>query len=185
MGAPARRELAAALPMLGPARAPAAVDRRRSARGGRRPCHHRRRAFALDQRSACRLIREPPRRSPCARRSSPGLSATSRFARARRSRARWRPSSAGEVVDVILTPNPSSPLCWAVIAIELRETDGEYVLWRGTLSLHAGMESADRLAPHTSSVARATARIDWRSADWRCEMKFISRFGRLRDARRA
>ena len=41
----------------------------------------------------------------------------------------------GEVVDIILTSNPSSPLCWAVIVVELRETNGEYVLWRGTLSL--------------------------------------------------
>ncbi len=41
----------------------------------------------------------------------------------------------GDVRDVILTPNPSSPLCWETIAIELREADGEYVLWRGTLSL--------------------------------------------------
>lgn len=41
----------------------------------------------------------------------------------------------GRIVDVILTPNPSSPLCWMTIAIELRETAGEYVLWHGTLSL--------------------------------------------------
>ena len=39
----------------------------------------------------------------------------------------------GQVADLILTPNPSSPLCWGVIAIETR--DREYVVWRGTLSL--------------------------------------------------
>jgi inner membrane protein len=39
----------------------------------------------------------------------------------------------GRVADLILTPNPSSPLCWGVIAIETRER--EYVVWRGTLSL--------------------------------------------------
>ena len=44
------------------------------------------------------------------------------------------PELRGRIVDVILSPNASSPLCWAVIAIELREADGEYVLWRGTLS---------------------------------------------------
>jgi inner membrane protein len=41
----------------------------------------------------------------------------------------------GQIVDVILTPNAASPLCWAVIAIELREAAREYVLWRGTLSV--------------------------------------------------
>jgi len=41
----------------------------------------------------------------------------------------------GPVTDVILTPNPASPFCWSVIAVELRETDAEFVLWRGTLSL--------------------------------------------------
>jgi inner membrane protein len=41
----------------------------------------------------------------------------------------------GRVVDVILSPNPASPLCWAVIVIEQREAEGEYVLWRGTLSV--------------------------------------------------
>ena len=41
----------------------------------------------------------------------------------------------GPVTDVILTPNPGSPVCWSVIAVELRETDAEFVLWRGTLSL--------------------------------------------------
>jgi inner membrane protein len=39
----------------------------------------------------------------------------------------------GRVADLVLTPNPSSPLCWGVIAIETRER--EYVVWRGTLSL--------------------------------------------------
>ena len=41
----------------------------------------------------------------------------------------------GRIVDVVVTPNPSSPLCWMTIAIELREATGEYVLWHGTLSL--------------------------------------------------
>lgn len=54
----------------------------------------------------------------------------------------------GRVVDVILTPNPSSPLCWAVIAIELRETAGEYVLWRGTLSLAPRWKAPTACASH-------------------------------------
>jgi inner membrane protein len=54
----------------------------------------------------------------------------------------------GEVLDVILTPNPSSPLCWAVIAVEMRERSGEYVLWRGTLSLAPSWIAPTRCASH-------------------------------------
>ncbi len=54
----------------------------------------------------------------------------------------------GEVLDVILTPNPSSPFCWAVIAVELREGSGEYVLWRGTLSLGPSWIAPTRCASH-------------------------------------
>jgi inner membrane protein len=54
----------------------------------------------------------------------------------------------GQIVDVILTPNASSPLCWAVIAIELREADGEYVLWRGTLSVQPAWKAPADCASH-------------------------------------
>ncbi|MEO5741292.1 MAG: metal-dependent hydrolase [Vicinamibacterales bacterium] len=54
----------------------------------------------------------------------------------------------GQVVDVILTPNPSSPLCWAVIAIELRSTSAEYLLWRGTLSLAPAWKAPTACASH-------------------------------------
>jgi inner membrane protein len=63
-----------------------------------------------------------------------GFGATSRLARSAALDA-LTPGLRGQMVDVILTPNPSSPLCWAVIGIELRENEGVYVLWRGTLSL--------------------------------------------------
>ncbi len=63
-----------------------------------------------------------------------GLLATSRLARAAAVDA-LQSELKGKVADVILTPNPSSPLCWAVIVIEMREAEAEYVLWRGTLSL--------------------------------------------------
>jgi inner membrane protein len=63
-----------------------------------------------------------------------GFVGTSRLAR-RVAVDALTPELRGQIVDVILTPNASSPLCWAVIAIELRETDGEFVLWRGTLSV--------------------------------------------------
>jgi inner membrane protein len=54
----------------------------------------------------------------------------------------------GEVIDIILTPNPSSPLCWAVIVVELREIDDEYVLWRGTLSLAPEWKAPTACASH-------------------------------------
>jgi inner membrane protein len=63
-----------------------------------------------------------------------GFMGTSRLAR-RAAMDALAPELRGQIVDVILTPNASAPLCWAVIAIELREADGEYVLWRGTLSV--------------------------------------------------
>lgn len=63
-----------------------------------------------------------------------GMLATSRLARSTATEA-LRADLTGDVVDVVLTPNPSSPLCWGAILIELREAQDEYVLWRGTLSL--------------------------------------------------
>ena len=65
-----------------------------------------------------------------------------------------RPELRGPVVDLIRTPNPSSPLCWAVIAIELREADGEYILWRGTLSLKPQWKAPTDCASHQFTGAR-------------------------------
>jgi inner membrane protein len=83
-----------------------------------------------------------------------GLAATSRVARAAALEA-LAPGLRGEVVDVILRPNPSSPLCWAVITVELRETNGEYVLWRGTLSLAPALKAPTACASHRFVGARA------------------------------
>ena len=63
-----------------------------------------------------------------------GLLGTSRVARSAAVEA-LQPELQGRLVDVALTPNPSSPLCWSVIGMELDEAGGEFVLWRGTLSL--------------------------------------------------
>lgn len=70
----------------------------------------------------------------------------------------------GQIVDVVLTPNPASPACWSVIAIELddrkdarqedREGDREsglepsYVLRRGTLSLWPAVRRPETCASH-------------------------------------
>ena len=78
---------------------------------------------------------------------------TSNFAREAAIRA-LRPELRGDVVDVIRTPNPSSLLCWAVILIERREADGEYVLWRGTLSLQPRWKAPTDCASHTFAGPR-------------------------------
>jgi inner membrane protein len=51
-------------------------------------------------------------------------------------RSALEPERRGELVDVILTPNPASVLCWAMIAVQKDEPAGEFVLRRGTLSLN-------------------------------------------------
>jgi inner membrane protein len=76
-----------------------------------------------------------------------GFIGTSRLAR-RSAMDAIAPEIRGQIVDVILTPNASSPLCWAVIAIELREANGEYVLWRGTLSLNPAWRRPTDCASH-------------------------------------
>lgn len=86
-----------------------------------------------------------------------GFGGLSRLARAGVIEA-LAPDRRGEIVDVILSPNGASPLCWAVIAIELRESDGEYVLWRGTLSLAPAWRAPTRCASHQVADGR-TARI--------------------------
>ena len=75
------------------------------------------------------------------------LFAVSRGARAQTVTA-LQPHLRGRLVDVVLTPNPSSPLCWGVIAIESIEARGEYVLWRGTLSMARALKAPTSCASH-------------------------------------
>jgi inner membrane protein len=63
----------------------------------------------------------------------------------------------GEVVDVVLTPNPSSPLCWETIAIEQRQT--EYVLWRATLSLMPARKAPTACASYQLDGPRSARMI--------------------------
>jgi inner membrane protein len=95
-----------------------------------------------------------------------GFIGTSRLARAA-AREALAPAVRGEMVDIILSPNASSPLCWSVISIELRETEGEYVLWRGTLSLKptwkAPTACASYLGPHPARVS-GDGRLAFRDA---------------------
>jgi inner membrane protein len=70
-----------------------------------------------------------------------------------------QPGPGGRLVDVILTPNPSSPWCWAAIAIELNGARREYVLWRGTLSLASRWAAPTSCASHRFTGARELRRL--------------------------
>ena len=54
----------------------------------------------------------------------------------------------GDIVDVVLNPNPADPVCWMAIAIERLEAGGSYVLHRGTLSLAPAWRAATSCASH-------------------------------------
>jgi inner membrane protein len=56
------------------------------------------------------------------------------------------PARPGQVLDVVLNPNPASPLCWSVIVVERDEH--EYVLHRGTLSLLPAWQPPTACASH-------------------------------------
>lgn len=63
-----------------------------------------------------------------------GMIAISRVARAEVA-AVLAPEVRGRVMDIVLTPNPASPLCWGAMVIEVNERAGQYRVWRGSLSL--------------------------------------------------
>jgi len=88
-----------------------------------------------------------------------GLIGVSREARAA-SREALQPYVRGELVDVILMPNPASPMCWGFIGVEAFHAADEYVLWRGTLSLTSSLKpparcASDRVMPdsHVRTIA--------------------------------
>jgi inner membrane protein len=93
-----------------------------------------------------------------------------------------RPELRGRLVDVILTPNPSSPLCWAVIGVELDEAGGEYVLWRGTMSLAPRWKAPIACASHGFAASRAVLRPGGPHFALRDEVR--QPLGRLRDLAR-
>ena len=70
-----------------------------------------------------------------------------------------QPELRGRLIDVMLTPNPASPLCWAFIGIELDEAGGEYVLRRGTLSLAPGWKAPTACASHRFAGPRRVRMI--------------------------
>jgi inner membrane protein len=56
------------------------------------------------------------------------------------------PARPGQILDIVLNPNPASPLCWAVIVVERDEH--EYGLHRGTLSLLPAWQPPTSCASH-------------------------------------
>ena len=89
------------------------------------------------------------------------LIGTSRTARGAVAEA-LAPELHGPLVDLVLTPNPASPLCWGAIAIEMRESASEYVLWKGTLSLAPAWRAPTTCASHWFDQAREVRTIGGR-----------------------
>jgi inner membrane protein len=110
-----------------------------------------------------------------------GLVAASREARAA-SREALRPYVRGRLVDVILTPNPASPMCWGLIGVDAVDAHGEYVLWRGTLSLMPSVKPPVTCASHRLVPSGGTRTIANGSVVLREEIRQpIARLRRLSD----
>lgn len=62
--------------------------------------------------------------------------------------AELAPRVRGKIVDVVLSPNPGAPLCWAVIGVEHHPQAGEFALHRGTLSLLPAWQAPEACATH-------------------------------------
>jgi inner membrane protein len=82
----------------------------------------------------------------------------------RAARAELAPRLRGELVDVVLNPNPADPVCWMVIGVERNEAEGAYVLHPGTMSLAPARRPPSACASHRFTAgpgATATARASW------------------------
>lgn len=74
-----------------------------------------------------------------------GMSGLSHLAKAD---ARAAMASGGEIVDVMVAPDPGMPVCWSVIVFARAEQGGEYRADRGTVSLAPSWYRPDRCASH-------------------------------------
>jgi inner membrane protein len=77
-------------------------------------------------------------------------------------RAVQRAEESGDIVDIVLNPNPAVPVCWTALAIEKRESRDEYILRRGNLSLFDGW-LPDRLCRSSSGTVAGSgkSRAEW------------------------
>ena len=79
-------------------------------------------------------------------------------------RAELGPHVRGEIVDVVLNPNPADPACWMAIGVEKDEAAGEFTLHAGTLSLAPRLRPPSACASHrftSGAAAVAGARSTW------------------------
>jgi inner membrane protein len=75
----------------------------------------------------------------------------------------------GDVVDIVLNPNPADPLCWMAIAVEKDEGAGAFALHTGTLSLAPSWHQPSGCASHRFTAgpdAAAGARASWNAPLW-------------------
>jgi len=91
------------------------------------------------------------------------------------------PEVHGRIIDIVLSPNPSAPFCWAAIAIELDEAAGEYVLWRGTLSLAPRWKAPTTCALHRFTPVGDVTRLG-REGQFALRDSIHQPLQRLRDA---
>jgi inner membrane protein len=89
------------------------------------------------------------------------------------------PDRRGELVDVILTPNPASVLCWAMIAVQKDASAGEFVLRRGTLSLNPAWQPPTGCASFRFVSSQQTAPSGAERVAWSDEVR--EPLERLRD----
>jgi inner membrane protein len=80
-------------------------------------------------------------------------------------RALVEPHVRGELVDIVLSPNPADPFCWTVIAIEKDERAGTFAHHPGTLSLAPRWRPPTACASHRFAGRNATrvagGRLAW------------------------
>jgi inner membrane protein len=86
-----------------------------------------------------------------------------------KAQARAAMTGAGDIIDIVATPDPGMPVCWSVIVIAQDRSREQLRTSRGTLSLapswyHADRCASHRLAPPPQESARAgpAGNIEWR-----------------------
>ena len=108
----------------------------------------------------------------------------------------------GEVVDIVLSPDPAVPVCWTAIVLERDTAAGQLVLRRGTLSLLPASHPPARCVSHRFTAADSdepsSGPIAWREEihqplaqlrdlnDRNCRVSAWLQFGRvpvIRDGR--
>jgi inner membrane protein len=97
---------------------------------------------------------------------SAGMFGLSRLARAE-VRAELALPSSGRVLDVVMTPSPAFPVCWAAIVLQRDDQAGTLVLRRGSLSLVPAWRKADAcpLNRFATSGQAGTAGVRFASVD--------------------